>query len=269
MVRYICLYCKKEFDRKWSFNCHTKSCENKFNKIINKYKSYTKESLIKEYNNAKIKYDLSKLSLCEKIKYRLNLESAKKMQLLNANNVPNQPINNILEDQPANLIISPFQFTSYDQIKYSSISELDLKRAFKVPGEAFQFITLITFFDPDIKSNHIIYCPNLKDKHIHVHNGYQFSYDGWTILDKKKFFKDMILKQIEILERVFISNQENGNPLQITNPGEFIGLMQEFAIDNELAIKKYTDKLNTLCYKNSPIIKVTLDDLKKNRNLIH
>jgi len=51
MVRYTCLYCKKVFDKKWNYNCHNKSCENKFNKIINMYKSYNKDNLIKEYND--------------------------------------------------------------------------------------------------------------------------------------------------------------------------------------------------------------------------
>ena len=38
MVNYICLYCKKNFNKKSNYEVHNKSCENNFNKIIDKYK---------------------------------------------------------------------------------------------------------------------------------------------------------------------------------------------------------------------------------------
>ncbi len=107
MVKYTCLYCKKEFNKKSTYDYHKKSCENKFNKIINMYKSYNKDNLIKEYNdvikvikvNKEKEYvcitckkcytsynglklhlknngcEKYKLSLCDKIKKRLELNN--------------------------------------------------------------------------------------------------------------------------------------------------------------------------------------------------
>jgi hypothetical protein len=45
-------------------------------------------------------------------------------------------------------------------------------------------------------------------------------------------------------------------PLEINNIVGFSNLLREFNSNNDV-IKEYTAKLNTLCYKNNPIVKKT------------
>jgi hypothetical protein len=114
MVKHTCLYCKKNFTKKSTYNYHIKSCENKFNKIINKYKSYSKDNLIKEYNNiikanktficdyckkSYTSYNGLKLHLktngCEKTKLSLCEKIIKKIELKNTNSIKNTSNNTI------------------------------------------------------------------------------------------------------------------------------------------------------------------------------
>ena len=109
MVKYICLYCKKDFVKRWNYSTHFKSCEYNFNKIITKYKSYNKNILIDEYIQAtkdkiyicefcKKKYtsynglkihiktngcEKTELSICEKIKNKLIVFPIKNSPILN------------------------------------------------------------------------------------------------------------------------------------------------------------------------------------------
>jgi oligoendopeptidase F len=136
-----------------------------------------------------------------------------------------------------------------------------LKAAFEIPGEAFQSITADTFFDPEKKENHVIYCPNLKDGQIHVYNGNKFSTDGWDVVEKKEFFKKMLTNQMRTLEIIKRCNDLDDNPLEINNMVGFANLLKEFNANNDV-IKEYTTKLNTLCYKNNPIVKKTKDEIK-------
>ena len=132
--------------------------------------------------------------------------------------------------------------------------------AFEIPGEAFQSITADTFFNPNNKEQHVIFCPNLKDSQIHVYNGNKFSLDGWDIMNKKDFFKEMIKKQMNTLDKIFRCNQEDDNFLELKNTIGFKNLLREYN-NNDEVIKEYTAKLNTLCYKNNQIIKDTKDTL--------
>jgi hypothetical protein len=138
-----------------------------------------------------------------------------------------------------------------------------LINAFEVPGEAFQSITADTFFDPNKKENHVIFCPNLKDGQIHVYNGNKFSADGWDVVEKKEFFKEMLKKQMGTLKRIYDCNDRDDNPLEIRNMTGFVNLLKEFHANNEV-IKEYTTKLNTLCYKNNSMIKKTKQEMLEN-----
>ncbi len=301
MVKYICLYCKKDFVKKSTYDYHIKSCENKFNKIINKYKLYTNENLLNEYNevikvskNKNNNYTCEKcnksytsynglklhirtnscektnLSLYEKIQKKLELTN--NQQIITTNNINNtnsnntnninNSNNNISNNNTQNNITNNIKLVPYDEIKYDYMKESVLKNAFAIPGEAFQSITTDIFFDPDNKENHVIYCPNLKDSQIHVFNGNKFTGDGWDVLDKKKFFKEMLTKQMNTLEKIFRCNEDDDNPLEIDNIVGFTNLLKEFNKNNDV-IKEYTNKLNTICYKNNSMVKNTIDETKE------
>lgn len=51
MVKYTCIYCKKETTQKTHFNGHVKCCEKKFNAIISKYKEYNVQNMLAEYTD--------------------------------------------------------------------------------------------------------------------------------------------------------------------------------------------------------------------------
>jgi hypothetical protein len=51
-------------------------------------------------------------------------------------------------------------------------------------------------------------------------------------------------------------------PLEIDNIVGFTNLLKEFNANNDV-IKEYTDKLNTLCYKNNSIIKTSKEERVK------
>jgi hypothetical protein len=53
MVNYKCIYCKKDFNKKSNFLVHVSSCEIKFNKAIENYRKYNKDSLLQEYIDIK------------------------------------------------------------------------------------------------------------------------------------------------------------------------------------------------------------------------
>jgi len=300
MVKYACLYCKKIFDQRWNHSVHIKSCEIKFNKIIDSYKSYTINGMLKEYidiinnnesNKEKIyrcktcnkKYnsynglkrhivtngcETTNLDICDKIKNKLNVNN--KIINNSSNNTINNNSNNTNNIQTQNNyntqnnINNNIKLVPYDDIKYDYMKESVLRKAFEIPGEAFQSITTDTFFDPENKENHVIYCPNLKDNQIHVFNGNKFTGDGWDVLDKKKFFAEMLTKQMRTLEKIFRCNEEDDNPLEIDNIVGFTNLLKEFNANNDV-IKEYTAKLNTICYRNNPIIKNTIDKSKDSR----
>jgi len=94
-----------------------------------------------------------------------------------------------------------------------------------------------------------------------VFNGNKLTCDGWSILDKKKFFKEMLTKQMRTLEQIFRCNEEDDNPLEIDNIVGFTNLLKEFNKNNDV-IKEYTIVLNRLCYKNNPLVKNTIDESK-------
>ena len=154
------------------------------------------------------------------------------------------------------------QLVPYDDIKYDFMKPSVLRNAFEIPGEAFQSITADTFFNPNKKENHVIFCPNLKDGQIHVYNGNKFSGDGWDVVEKKDFFKQMLIKQMRTLEKIKQCNDLDDNPLEINNIIGFSNLLREFNANNDV-IKEYTAKLNTLCYKNNPIVKKTKEESKE------
>jgi len=290
MVNYICLYCKKKFDQRWNHTVHIKSCEIKFNKIINKYKKYNIRDMLKEYTNAimKIKYLDNEFKckncfkiyesynglknhiinkMCKREQIDLYDKIEKKYSIINKSNVNNS--NNILNSYNTNTQNNyninnnnNIKLVPYDDIKYDFLKPNVLKNAFEIPGEAFQSITADTFFDPEKKENHVIYCPNLKDGQIHVYNGNKFSGDGWDVIEKKEFFKQMITNQMRTLEKIKRCNDLDDNPLEINNIVGFSNLLKEFNANNDV-IKEYTSKLNTLCWKNNPLIKKTKEESKE------
>jgi hypothetical protein len=77
---------------------------------------------------------------------------------------------------------------------------------------------------------------------------------------RAEFFKEMIKKQMNTLDKIFRCNQEDDNILELKNTIGFKNLLREYN-DNDEVIKEYTAKLNTLCYKNNQIIKDTKDTI--------
>ncbi len=216
---------------------------------------------------------------------------------INASNIQNNSNNTNTQNNITNNISNNIKLIPYDDIKYDYMKESVLLQAFEVPrrvnlfkdqalnkcpGEAFQSITTDTFFNPDNKENHVIYCPlrsfiknanifnkgpNLNNSQIHVYNGNKFSSDGWEvclpkqtnlpcrdIVNKKKFFREMIKRQMNTLEKIFKCNEEDDNILELENITGFKNLLKEYNANDEV-IKEYTEILNTLCYKNNHIVK--------------
>lgn len=157
---------------------------------------------------------------------------------------------------------------SYDKIKYDYMDLDVVKRLFEVPGEALPAMTLITFFNPNNEENHVIFCPNLKDTQIYIYNKNQFSPDGWSIVEKKEFFEEMMRKQLFTLVKIKNCNDEEDNPLEINDYTGFNNLIRELN-SNKAVKKEYITKLNNLCYQNKDIVKNTrekLQDLKRLKN---
>lgn len=259
------IYCEK-------YKC--KNCE----KI---YKSYNglKEHLIKN------KCGKNKMDICDRIINNYNNKMVKVVNnTSNTYNTTNTNCNTNCNNNNNNTNITNnynIQLMPYDEIKYDYMKESVLKQAFEIlqrvnftkesfvkcPGEAFQSITADTFFNPDNKENHVIYCPNLKDGQIHVYNRNKFSTDGWEVclqkqtnppygdvVNKKQFFKEMIRRQMNTLEKIFKCNEDDDNILELTNITGFKNLLKEYNANDEV-IKEYSAKLNTLCYKNNKIVK--------------
>jgi hypothetical protein len=277
MVYYKCLYCSKNTTHKTAHNKHETICEINFNQIIEKYKTYNKMKLMEDFFS--INRSLNKKFCCNKCdKLYDSYNGLKRHIKLNkcfsekpiVNNVVNNVVNNTTNIQnqtntnnsnTLNLNINNnIQLIPYDDIKYDFMKPSVLRNAFEIPGEAFQSITADTFFNPNKKENHVIFCPNLKDGQIHVYNGNKFSTDGWDVVEKKDFFKQMLINQMRTLEKIKQCNDLDDNPLEINNMVGFSNLLKEFNANNDV-IKEYTTKLNTLCYKNNPIVKKTKDEV--------
>jgi hypothetical protein len=303
MVSYKCIYCQQSFYHKGNYSFHNKNiekCKEKFENNIKKFKTYTNIKLIDDYKNLLIitlenqceyckkkftstnglkKHNLknncstTQLDICDKLtqKNKSNNVVSNKITTTNSNNISNNQVNsnNNTQNNITNNINNNIKLVPYDEIKYDYMKEEVLRKAFEIPGEAFQSITTDTFFDPDNKENHVIYCPNLNNGQIHVFNGNKFSADGWDIVDKKEFFKEMLTRQINTLEKIRRYNELDDNPLEINNIVGFANLFKEFNANHNV-IKEYTGKLNTLCYKNNPIVKKTKEESKDNkiRNMI-
>ena len=299
MVKYTCMYCKKDFKQKIHISIHVKSCENKFNLIISKYKKYSIVNMLKEYTDAitititNTKNNNYECKICSRtytsyngLKKHVLKNNCKQVQLdifdrikqkydinnttnINSNNTKIQIQNNNTLNNETNIgtlnnynISNNIKLVPYDDIKYDYMSADVLINAFEIPGEAFQSITADTFFHPKRKENHVIFCPNLKDGQIHVYNGNKFSVDGWDVVEKKEFFKEMLKKQMQTLKRIYECNDRDDNPLELTNMTGFVNLIKEFHANNEV-IKEYTGKINTLCYKNNEVVKNTKEETKE------
>jgi len=283
MVYYKCLYCCKNNTHKTAHNKHKNICEINFNQQIEKYKLYNKMKMMEDFFsiNTNKKFCCNK---CEKtydsyngLKRHIKINKCFSDQSIvnnTVNNITNNTTNiqnqtNTNNSNTLNLNINNnIQLVPYDDIKYDFMKPSVLRNAFEIPGEAFQSITADTFFNPNKKENHVIFCPNLKDGQIHVYNGNKFSGDGWDVVEKKDFFKQMLIKQMRTLEKIKQCNDLDDNPLEINNIIGFSNLLREFNANNDV-IKEYTAKLNTLCYKNNPIVKKTKDEfcLPKQTNL--
>ena len=282
MAKYKCVCCKKIYFHKSDYKKHENICLKRLNLLIAKFKTYNKINLMNDFFISFKKYNCE---ICNK-KYN-SINGIKNHKCLNNQNIidtdnTNKIISNKnitkIQAKQINNIINPItnnncnntntnitnnyniKLIPYDDIKYEYMKESVLRDAFEVPGEAFQSITADTFFNPNNKEQHVIFCPNLKDSQIHVYNGNKFSLDGWDIMNKKEFFKEMIKKQMNTLDKIFRCNQEDDNILELKNTIGFKNLLREYN-DNDEVIKEYTAKLNTLCYKNNQIIKDTKDTL--------
>jgi hypothetical protein len=291
MVLFKCICCKKEFNHKGNYLKHNELCKKRLEELITKYKSYNKENLLKEldlvtnssrleiycekykckkcekiyksYNGLKEhliknKCGKNKIDICDRIINNYNNKMLKVVNnTSNTYNTTNTNCNTNCNNNNNNTNITNnynIQLMPYDEIKYDYMKESVLRQAFEIPGEAFQSITADTFFNPDNKENHVIYCPNLKDGQIHVYNGNKFSTDGWDVVNKKQFFKEMIKRQMNTLEKIFKCNEDDDNILELTNITGFKNLLKEYNANDEV-IKEYSAKLNTLCYKNNQIVK--------------
>jgi hypothetical protein len=302
MVNYICLYCKKNFGKKSNYCYHTNSCIKNFNKLIKMYKSYDVKEMLESFNKYinKKKYKCENCSKifcsnygfkkhmkkqnCElvsdnqenekinKIIYNLRNNSAPINNINNTtNNIDNSTTNNIdnsttnnIDNSTTNNItnnITNINLIPYDKIKYD-INPATLKEAIEVPGKAFQTLTKYVFFDPEKKENHVIFCPNLKNTTIYVYNNDKLSEDGWSIINKKEFFKSMLCKQFQTLLILKDNNDKKQNKLKIKSFVGFNNLVNEFGKDDSI-IKEQTEKLNSLCYQNKNIVKNTKNKTNK------
>jgi hypothetical protein len=160
------------------------------NNKSNKEKIYRCKTCNKKYNsyNGLKRHivtngcETTNLDICDKIKNKLN----NKIINNSSNNTINNNSNNTNNYNTQNNINNNIKLVPYDDIKYEYMKESVLRKAFEIPGEAFQSITTDTFFDPENKENHVIYCPNLKDNQIHVFNGNKFTGDGWEVCLQKQ-----------------------------------------------------------------------------------
>lgn len=69
MVCYKCIYCQQKFIYKGNYTSHNKNidkCKNKFEEQIAKYKKYTNEKLLYDYNNLVIDDLRHKCKFCDK-----------------------------------------------------------------------------------------------------------------------------------------------------------------------------------------------------------
>jgi len=116
-------------------------------KNVKVYKSYNglKDHLIKN------KCGMNKIDICDRI---INNTSNTSNTYNTTNTNCNNNNTNITNNTQNNIKLVP-----YDEIKYDYMEESVLRNAFEILGEAFQSITTDTFFNPDNKENHVIYCP--------------------------------------------------------------------------------------------------------------
>jgi hypothetical protein len=231
MVYYKCLYCFKNNTHKTVHNKHENICEINFNQKIEKYKLYNKMKLMEDFFAINTNTNTNKKFCCNKCEktydsynglkrhIRINkcfseqsiVNNTVKNIVNNTTNIQNQTNTN--NSKTLNLNINNnIQLVPYDDIKYDFMKPSVLRNAFEIPGEAFQSITADTFFNPNKKENHVIFCPNLKDGQIHVYNGNKFSGDGWDVIEKKDFFKQMLIKQMRTLEKIKQCNELDDNP---------------------------------------------------------
>jgi len=159
-------------------------------------KIYTSYNGLKKHT-LKNNYTTTQLDICDRLRKKYNISNK-----IDASNTTNAAItttnsnSNILnsnishssvnsnkntQNNITNNINNNIKLVPYDEIKYDYMKESVLRQAFEIPGEAFKSITADTFFDPENKENHVIYCPNLKDGQIHVFNGNKFSADDWEV----------------------------------------------------------------------------------------
>jgi hypothetical protein len=278
MVCYKCIYCQQTFIYKGNYVSHNKNiqkCKNKFEEQIIRYKKYTNEKLLYDYNNLIINESNYKCKFCYKNYNSYNglkrhlLECCSTKQntscITNTNNTINNTTNNITNNVTNNtnngiinngtINITNINLTPYDKIKYDEI-ELDLlKELFEIPGMALAKLTHCIFFDPENKENHVIFCPNLKDNQILVYTKNELSPDGWEFIDKKEFFEGMIRSQLFILGNLRDYNIKEENPLEIKSFDNFNNMLKKMDLDEKK--KEYIKKLNNICYQNNSIVQKT------------
>jgi hypothetical protein len=301
MVFYKCIYCQKGYNHKSNYKYHLKKikkCEDYLNMQISKYKNYNKFELMTEYfkfiknnvntidtniqpSNIKNKVKMSNSNL-NPIDNKINNTKNVKTNNIKTNNIQTNNIQNKITNTQNNInvqnnvqnnITHNIKLSPYNKIRYDYIEIDTVKQLFEVSGEALPAMTQLTFFNPNNKNNHVIFCTNLRDNQIQVYTKYKFSPDGWEIVDKKQFFEQMIETQLFTLEGLKEFNEEEGNPLEIKNYTGFNNLVKE--LDKNKAVKKeFVNKLNNLCYQNKSIVKKTREQIsllakEKNKKLLH
>lgn len=284
MVKYNCIYCKKDYNHKGNFLTHHIKCKKLFELKINTYKSISIYNLLNEIteltiykNNTKLNEDNNKNKYsCEKCGNNyLSYNGLKKHKLkcLNQininnkqNNISNINTNNGFVNNGTINITNNINLTPYDKIRYDQIEMDFAKELIEIPGEALPKLTHLIFFDPANKENHVILCPNLKDGQILVYTKNSLSPDGWEFVDKKDFFTKMIMNQITELENIRDFNEAEDNELGITSYVGFNKMTREMRT-NENVKKEYIKKLNNVCYQNNSIVQQTKEEIEAKNKL--
>jgi hypothetical protein len=275
MVRYICVYCKKEFNKKHNHNIHTNgTCKQIFDNIVNYYKKLSKSCLISDYfkYNKKITNNYNNISnfrckTCKRIFSRfdnlnrhLKISKCKindKKNIINkktTNNITNNNIiNNTTNNHTTNITINLIPF---DSVRYENLPFNLRKNLLETPGLSIQKLILYEHFNKNKPNQlNILYC-NRRDSKMLIYDKSELSNNGWSTRNKDEICEIILNKAMYAIEDVINDNDENNNNLQIKDYkiDAITRLIKE--IDNEKKFRKeIKENIYDICYDNNYIVK--------------